>query len=232
MRDAVVFERQTISAKLVNVNRNTKRKVSVPPRPSGLQTRSSSQIRLIWQSLGGRANASLLVSRRNMEGSNMTTLNDLFLEELQDPWSANDQMSEVASSMADEASDDRLAQRLNTAKDGIDKHVELLKSLITDTGGEEKKEHCKGMEGLAKEARKHAIDADLDDAALDVAIIAQYQRMCHYGIAGFGTTKAFAEALGEDEAARKLDRAPDKIYGSDDFMMELAERSRNVDAKA
>lgn len=144
----------------------------------------------------------------------MTTLKDLYLEELQDPWSANDQMSEVVSSMADKASDDRLAQRLNTAKDGIDKHVELLKSLITDIdiGGEEKKEHCTGMEGVAN--------------------IAQSQRMCHYGIAGFGTTKAFAEALGEDEAARKLDRALDKIYGSDDFMTELAQRSRNVDAKA
>lgn len=69
----------------------------------------------------------------------------------------------------------------------------------------------------------------MSGAALDVAIIAQYQRLCHYGIAGFGTTKAFAEALGKDEAARKLDQALDNIYESDDFM---TERSRNVDAKA
>ena len=161
----------------------------------------------------------------------MTTLKDLYIEELQDLWSANDQMSEVVSAMADKASDSKLADRLSSAKDGIDKHTRLLKSLLEDTDAEVKKEHCKGMEGLVKEARKHALDSDMSGAALDVAIIAQYQRLCHYGIAGFGTTKAFAEALGKDEAAGELDQALDNIYESDEFMSELAERSRNVDAK-
>lgn len=162
----------------------------------------------------------------------MTTLKDLYIEELQDLWSANDQMSEVVSAMADKASDSKLADRLSSSKDGIDQHTRLLKSLLEDADAEMKKEHCKGMEGLVKEARKHAVDSDISGAALDVAIIAQYQRLCHYGIAGFGTTKAFAEALGKDDAARKLDQALDHIYESDDFMTELAERSRNVDAAA
>ncbi|MEB8386741.1 DUF892 family protein [Rhodobacteraceae bacterium KMM 6894] len=160
----------------------------------------------------------------------MPTLRDLYIEELQDLWSANDQMSEVVSAMADKAADSRLADRLSSAKDGIDQHTRLLKSLLEDTNAEVKKEHCKGMEGLVKEARKHALDADMSGAALDVAIIAQYQRLCHYGIAGFGTTKAFAEALGADDAVSQLDQALDKIYGSDEFMTELAERSRNLDA--
>lgn len=160
----------------------------------------------------------------------MTTLKDLYIEELQDLWSANDQMSEVVAAMADKASDKKLADRLSSSKDGIDQHTRLLKSLVKDTDAKVKKEHCKGMEGLVKEARKHAVDSDMEGAALDVAIIAQYQRLCHYGIAGFGTTKAFAEALGLGEAAQKLDGALDKIYGSDAFMTELAERSRNVAA--
>ncbi len=160
----------------------------------------------------------------------MTKLKDLYIEELQDLWSANEQMSEMVSAMADKASDSELADRLSAAKDGIDQHTRLLKSLLKDADAEVKKEHCKGMEGLVKEARKHALDSDMSGAALDVAIIAQYQRMCNYGIAGFGTTKAFAEALGKDDAARKLDDALDNIYESDDFMTELAERSRNVDA--
>lgn len=162
----------------------------------------------------------------------MTTLKDLYTEELQDLWSANDQMAEVVAAMADKASDKKLADKLSSAKTGVDQHTRLLKSLLEDTDAEMKKEHCKGMEGLVKEARKHALDSDMEGAALDVAIIAQYQRLCHYGIAGFGTTKAFAEALGMDDAAQKLDAALDKIYGSDEFMTELAERSRNLDAVA
>ena len=162
----------------------------------------------------------------------MTTLKDLYTDELQDLWSANDQMAEIVAAMADKASDKKLADRLSSAKDGIDQHTQLLKSLLEETDAEMKKEHCKGMEGLVKEARKHAVDSDMQGAALDVAIIAQYQRLCHYGIAGFGTTKAFAEALGMDDAAQKLDAALDNIYGADAFMTELAERSLNLEAVA
>ena len=56
--------------------------------------------------------------------------------------------------------------------------------------------------------------------------------MCHYGIAGFGTAKAFAEALGQNEAADRLDGALDNIYDSATFMTELAERSRNLESMA
>jgi ferritin-like metal-binding protein YciE len=162
----------------------------------------------------------------------MTTLKDLYHEELQDLWSANDQMHEVVGEMAQKASDSKLSERLKKAHGGIQQHTDTLKELLSDSSGETKKHHCKGMEGLVKEARKHALDAGLSGAALDVAIIAQYQRMCHYGLAGFGTAKAFADALGEDSAARKLDGALDDIYGSDEFMSDLAERARNLDAVA
>ena len=155
----------------------------------------------------------------------MTTLKDLYQEELQDLWSANDQMHEVVGKMAQKASDTKLADRLDQARDGIQQHTEMLKDLLEDSGGQAKKDHCKGMEGLVKEAHKHALDAGHSGAVLDVAIIA-------HGIAGFGTAKAFADALGEDDAAAKLDRALDEIYGSDEFMSDLAERARNLEAVA
>jgi ferritin-like metal-binding protein YciE len=162
----------------------------------------------------------------------MTTLKDLYIDELKDLWSANDQMEKIVGEMAEAASDSTLSDRLKRSRKGIAEHTDTLKSVLEAAGGEVEKEHCKGMEGLVKEARKHALDAGLEGAALDVVIIAQYQRMCHYGIAGFGTAKAFAEALGEDKAAGKLDTALDEIYGSDEYMSDLAERSRNMEAAA
>ncbi len=160
----------------------------------------------------------------------MTTLKDLYIEELRDLMLANDLMAEVVAEMADKASDHVLADRLSSAKSGIDGHTRMLKSLLGDTGAETATERCKGMEGLADEARRKAVNADTGEAALDVTIIAQFQRMCHYGIAGFGTARAFAQALGEDAAAGKLGRALENIYDSDGFMTELTERSRNIDA--
>ena len=103
----------------------------------------------------------------------MTTLKDLYIDELQDLWSANAQMSDVVSSLAAKASDRTLANRLSSAKKGIDEHSELLQDLLSEIDGAVKKDHCKGMEGLVKEARKHVMEGDLDGAALDVSIIAQ-----------------------------------------------------------
>lgn len=157
-------------------------------------------------------------------------LKELYLEELQDLWSANDQMAKVVEEMADEVSDAKLKKKFTASVKGIRKHTDILKKLIKAAGGDEEPEHCKGMEGLVKEARKHVLKSDSPDDVKDVAAIAQFQRMSHYGIAGFGTAKAFAEALGEKDAAVKLDEATEDIYGCDDYMSEIAERSLNLEA--
>ena len=161
--------------------------------------------------------------------SKSETLSDLYAEELQDLWSANDQMKSVVEKMAGAAVDQTLGDRFRRSAEGIQKHTDLLKDLVEDLGASGK-EHCKGMEGLVAEARKHALEAGLEGPVRDVALIAQYQRMCHYGIAGFGTAKAFAEALGHKDHVSRLDAAVDAIYESDQYMSELAERSTNLEA--
>ena len=161
-----------------------------------------------------------------------TNLSDCYIEELADLWSANDQMKNIVGDLADAAGDKSLAERLKASAGGIEKHTKTIKSLLDDCG-ENSKEHCKGMEGLVKEARKHVLDADIEDTDVrDVVIVAQYQRMCHYGIAGFGTAKAFAEALGKKEHVSKLDAITSDIYDADENMSDLAERSVNLEAKA
>ena len=158
-------------------------------------------------------------------------LSDCYTEELADLWSANDQMEKVVRDLANKAGD-KLKARLEKSVDGIAKHTKTIKSLLDDCGVSEK-EHCKGMEGLVKEARKHALDADIKDTEVrDVVIVAQYQRMCHYGICGFGTAKAFAEALGKTDHVSKLDQITADIYGADENMTDLAERSVNLAAKS
>ena len=66
---------------------------------------------------------------------------------------------------------------------------------------------------------------------LDVLIIAQYQRMTHYGIAGFGTAAAYAKALGLKDDHKVLSAATKDIYGGDEYMTKLAETSVNVEAE-
>ena len=159
------------------------------------------------------------------------TLMDCYTGELADSWSANDQMEKIVRKMASAAGDPKLQKKLEKSADGIARHTATLKDLLKSCG-ESEKEHCKGMEGLVAEAKKHALDAGIKDKdVLDVVIISQYQRMCHYGICGFGTAKAFAEVLGLDDHVSKLDAITADVYDADENMTDLAERSTNLHAK-
>lgn len=160
------------------------------------------------------------------------SLQDVYIDELKDLWSANDQMLKVIKKITAKASDAALKDMLTKSQEGIASHTAILKELIAGQDEKVSKDHCKGMEGLAAEAIKHVIEEGPDKGpALDVLIIAQYQRMTHYGIAGFGTAAAFAKALGLKDDNKKLRDATKDIYASDAFMTKLAETSVNLEAE-
>ncbi len=157
---------------------------------------------------------------------------DLYTGELQDLWSANDQMSRALKKIASKAADPTLKEMLAKSQEGIAKHTDILKQLLADSDEKVKKEHCKGMEGLVAEAMKHTTEeAPSKGPALDAVIIAQYQRMSHYGIAGFGTAASYAGTLKLKDAQKQLRQATKEIYGGDEYMTKLAETTVNIQAK-
>lgn len=159
-------------------------------------------------------------------------LEDLYTDELKDLWSANDQMQRCLKKIGGKVSDPVLKEMMAKSVEGIAKHTDVLKELLAESGEKVSKEHCKGMEGLVAEATKHATEeAPKKGPVLDAVIIAQYQRMTHYGLAGFGTAAAYAKALGLKDANKKLRDATKEIYGGDEYMTKLAETSVNIEAK-
>lgn len=152
------------------------------------------------------------------------SLKDVYLDEMKDLWSANNQMAGTLKKIMGRASDPKLKTMLEHAIDGIEAHSGTLKSLVAKNGGEVSPEHCKGMEGLVKEALKHAVEEAPSDGHLrDAQIIAQYQRMTHYGLAGFGTAAAYAKALGLADQEAELKRVVSDVYRGDEYATMLAE---------
>ena len=152
------------------------------------------------------------------------SLEEVYIEEMKDLWSANDQMTRAVKELSGHAHDPKLKTLLSGSVDGIVKHTQTLKGLIEGAGGELKSEHCKGMEGLVTEALKHGIaEAPTKGPLQDVEMIAQYQRMSHYGIAGFGSAAAYAKALGKAEDEKTLKAMVSEIYKSDEFASHLSE---------
>ena len=161
----------------------------------------------------------------------IATLQELYVDELKDLWSANDQMAKSLRKIAPQATNEKLGKLLSETPGGIERHTTLLKELIEQQGEDVKKEHCKGMEGLVAEAIKHTIDeAPAKGPVRDAAIIAQYQRMTHYGITGFGTVAAFAKALGLGDDAEKLKTAVGEMHSADDLISEVAGTAVNAEA--
>ena len=160
-------------------------------------------------------------------------LEDLYTDELKDLWSANDQMLRTIKKIASKATDAKLKDLLAKSQTGIAKHTDVLKELLAEAGEKVSKEHCKGMEGLCAEAIKHTSEEAPDKGpVMDAQIIAQYQRMTHYGIAGFGTAASFANTLGLKAATKKLRDATKEIYGGDEYSTLLAETAVNAKAEA
>jgi ferritin-like metal-binding protein YciE len=160
-------------------------------------------------------------------------LKDVYADEMKDLWSANDQMSKVVKIMAGKAQDPKLKQALEKSIGDIGKHADILKNLLSSAGEKLEKEHCKGMEGLVKEATKHiASEAPESGDLLDVVILAQFQRMSHYGLAGFGTAAAYAKALGMKDHASKLHSIVEEIHKGDDYASRLAESAENAAKRA
>ncbi|MFN3312156.1 MAG: ferritin-like domain-containing protein [Hyphomonas sp.] len=160
-------------------------------------------------------------------------LQELYNHELKDLWSANDQMHRALKKMAPKCTDPDLQKMMEKSISSIETHSETLKELVAASGEKVSKEHCKGMEGLVAEAIKHTIDEAPDKGpVLDAVVIAQYQRMTHYAIAGFGTAASFAGTLGQKKDKTQLDKLTREVYGNDEYMTKLAEMTVNIEAES
>ena len=65
---------------------------------------------------------------------------------------------------------------------------------------------------------------------LDAGLIVGSQKIEHYEIAGYGTTRTWAQQLGDEQTARVLQQTLDEEGKTDKLLTELAESTINVEA--
>ena len=153
----------------------------------------------------------------------LNSLKDVYIDQLQDLWSACSQSRDVTQSLAKAATNDDLKKALEAGAKGITDGMDAVQKLAKTHGFDPEGEHCKGMEGLVAEARAHSLEEDFgDDDARDAMIITQYQRMAHYAIAGWGCCKAFANRLGLEDDVELLDECLGNTYDGDEHMTAIA----------
>ena len=85
------------------------------------------------------------------------------------------------------------------------------------------------MQGLIAEGKEMAREA-AEPAVRDAGLIAAAQRVEHYEIAGYGTTRTFAQRLGLTEVAQLLQQTLNEEEETDKLLTRIAEQHINVQA--
>jgi ferritin-like metal-binding protein YciE len=157
------------------------------------------------------------------------TLKDLYIHELQDLYSAETQLVESLPVMAEAATHPDLQaafeSHLLETRSHLTRLEEVLKMAEADTGGDT----CVGMQGLLEEA--HAlIEEEVDPEILDAGLIVAAQKVEHYEIAGYGSVRAFAELMGEEESKEILAITLAEERADDEKLTYLAMSAINVAA--
>lgn len=151
------------------------------------------------------------------------SLRELYVAELRDLYSAETQLVKALPKMAKASSNAELRQGFEEHLRQTSEHVSRLEQIFEMLGEKATGKKCVGMEGLVKEGAE-TMKEDYEDTVMDAAIIGAAQRVEHYEIAAYGTVRAFAEQLGEDEHVSLIEQTLNEEKLTDEKLTQMAEQ--------
>jgi len=156
------------------------------------------------------------------------TLRELFLEELQDMYNAERQLTRALPKMAKAAESEDLQEAFTAHLEETQGQIVRLERVFESLGEKVKGKKCEGMEGIIEEGSS-AME-EFEGPVLDAALIAGAQKVEHYEIATYGTLAYFAELLGEDIAKDLLGQTLDEEKAADEKLSQIAKGRVNREA--
>ncbi|MGN6615659.1 MAG: YciE/YciF ferroxidase family protein [Ilyomonas sp.] len=179
----------------------------------------------------------------------MQDLKDLLKHDIEDIYSAEEQILESMPKMIEKVQNESLKKILEDHakvteehKSRLDKVKQLLseqneqaeenasqkKGFLSSLFGSTQK--CKAMAGIIEEGEK-VMGEDMDPEVMDAAIIACAQKIEHYEICSYGTLRAYATELNLNEIAGLLEQTLNEEYDADDKLTAIAVGKINEQAE-
>ena len=159
----------------------------------------------------------------------MDTLRELLIDELSDLYSAEKQLLKALPKMAKAANSAELRTAFEDHLAETEGQVARLDQIFSELGEKPKRKKCKAMEGLIEEGAE-VIETKGTPEVKDVALIGAAQRVEHYEMAAYGTTRAIAETLSLDNVAALLQETLDEEGQADKKLNDLATSGINEEA--
>lgn len=160
----------------------------------------------------------------------LNTLRDLYVEQLQDLYSAETQLVEALPKMAKAATHPQLQAAFQQHLAETQQQVQRLEQVFQRLGQKPGGHTCKAMQGLIAEGQE-MIKMKGDPAAIDAGLIAAAQRVEHYEIAGYGCVRTYAQQLGDQQNMALLQQTLDEEGMTDKKLTAIAEQVVNIEAE-
>ena len=157
------------------------------------------------------------------------SLQKLFVEELRDLYSAENQILKALPKMGKAATSPELKAAFEKHLEETKGQVDRLEKIFEGLGKSPKGKTCKAMKGLVEEGSE-LMEEDIEPAVLDAGLIAAAQRVEHYEMAGYGTVRTYAKLLDNKVAARLLQETLEEEAATDEALTTLAEGTINLQA--
>jgi ferritin-like metal-binding protein YciE len=133
------------------------------------------------------------------------SMQKLFVEELRDLYSAENQITKALPKMVKAATSTELRTALDHHLKETEGQIQRLDQIFQMLGENPKGKNCDGMKGVLDEGSQMLGDAKEGDVR-DAAMISAGQRVEHYEMAAYGTVRTYAERLGKPRIVELLQK--------------------------
>lgn len=151
----------------------------------------------------------------------LESMRELLLDELQDLYSAEQQITKALPKMAKTSSSSQLKQAFESHLKETEGHVQRLEEIFELLNEKAKAKTCEGMKGLLKEGDERIKEGG-EREVVDAGLISAAQRVEHYEIAAYGSARTFAQMLNEPEVADLLEQTLEEEKAADQKLTKIA----------
>jgi ferritin-like metal-binding protein YciE len=151
------------------------------------------------------------------------TIEKLFIQELKDLYSAENQITKALPKMVKAASSGDLKKAFEGHLRETEGQIERLVEICNILGTAPKGKSCEGMKGVLEEGSSALHDTEEGDVR-DAALIAAAQRVEHYEMAAYGTVRTYAQLLGQGKIAKLLEETLEEEKAADQKLTSIAEK--------
>ncbi len=160
---------------------------------------------------------------------NVTDFQQMYLAELQELFSAEDQLAKALPGMAKMVHNPKLKSAMEDHVGQTQAHVQRLEDILKRHNVDPRAHQDQSMKSIIGEADKWANMIENPDLR-DAGLISSAQRIGHYEMAVYGTLASWAKQLGHQDDANTLHALCEEEKSTDEQLSELAKYTVNPQA--